>query len=223
LNKIHKYKYAVIATDTIIFTLREQELKVLLIKMKKAPFQNCWAAPGGLVRGDESLGNAAKRNLYETTGVKDVYLEQLYTFGRVDRDPFGRVVSVSYFALIPSADVELKTTDAYKSVRWFGVNRLPQLAYDHAEMIPYALDRLKAKLEYTNIAFSLLTDEFTLGELQQCYEIILGRKLDKRNFRKKIQSLNLVAPTGRRRTGQAHRPAMLYRFSNRNYQVIQIL
>ncbi len=203
--------------------MREQELKVLLIKMKKAPFENCWAAPGGLVHGDESLGNAAKRNLYKTTGVQDVYLEQLYTFGRIDRDPFGRVVSVSYFALIPSTDIELKTTDAYESVRWFGVSRLPVLAYDHAEMISYALERLKAKLEYTNIVFSLLADEFTLGELQQCYEIILARKLDKRNFRKKIKSLKLVSPTGHRRTGQACRPAMLYRFSNRNYQVIQIL
>ncbi len=218
-----KYKYAVIATDTIIFSLREKELKVLLIKMKKEPFQNCWAAPGGLVRGDESLNDAANRNLYETTGVKDVYLEQLYTFGRVDRDPFGRVVSVAYFALINHSETELTTTDAYEAVRWFSVNRLPKLAYDHDEMVQYAFERLKAKLEYTNIVFGLLPDEFTLSELQQCYEIILDRKLDKRNFRKKILSLKLVESTGRRRRGMAHRPAMLYRFRSRKYQVIQIL
>lgn len=218
-----KYKFAVIATDVVIFTVRDGCLQALLIKMKKRPFTDCWAAPGGLVKPEESVDEAAKRHLYMKTGVKNVYLEQLYTFGKVNRDPFGRVVSVAYYALIPSAGLQLKTTDEYGEVSWFPVNRLPKLAYDHAEVIHCAIQRLKDRLGYTNVVYSLMPREFTLGELQKIYEIILNKKLDKRNFRKKIFSLGLVKKTGKKRVGEANRPAELFVFTSRQLQRFKIL
>lgn len=222
-SALRKYKHAVIATDTVIFTVKEDELNVLLIKMKKKPYTDYWAAPGGLVNPDETVDESAKRNLNETTGVINVYLEQLYTFGSVDRDPFGRVVSVAYFALVLHESIALKTNQSYADVRWFGISRLPELAYDHAEIIQHAIERLRSKLEYTNIVYSLMAEEFTLTEMQRIYEIILNRSLDKRNFRKKILSIRLVEKTGHMKTGKACRPAALYRFKARDYRVIQIL
>lgn len=222
-NVAKKYKFAVIATDIAIFTVQEGQLKVLLIRMKKAPFRGKWASPGGLVRPDESVDQAAKRHLVAKTGVRNVYLEQLYTFGKVHRDPFGRVVSVAYFALIPSAGIRLKTTQDYGDVAWFPVRKLPKLAYDHVEIVRHALARLQAKLEYTNIAYSLLLNEFTLTDLQQIYEIILDKKFDKRNFRKKILSLHLLKTLGKKRRGSANRPAELYGFAQRKPMKVQIL
>ena len=217
------YKHAVLATDIIILTIREGALCVLLIKMKKAPFENMWAAPGGLVKPEESVDTSAMRNLEATTGVKDVYLEQLYTFGRVDRDPFGRVVSVAYYALNPNPDILLRTTSNYAGIGWFDVKQMPALAYDHEEMIQYAVERLQAKLAYTNVVYSLLPKHFTLTELQTTYEIILGRKLDKRNFRKKIQAAGIVRKTELKTQGRASRPAALYRFASRKFRVVQLL
>jgi 8-oxo-dGTP diphosphatase len=211
------------ATDVVILTVINSQLKVLLIKMEKEPFSDCWAAPGGLVKPNESIEASAKRHLQSKTGVMNVYLEQLYTFGQVNRDPFGRVVSVAYFALIPGTELKLKITKEFKNVKWFLVNNLPKLAYDHKKMIEYAVDRLRAKLEYTNIVYGLLPDEFTLSELQKTYEIILGRKLDKRNFRKKILSLNLIVKTEKKTVGEAYRPAILYRFVKKSPQIIEIL
>lgn len=218
-----KYKFAVIAVDVVIFTVQDGQFKALLIKMKKAPYADCWAAPGGLVKSDESVEQAARRHLRKKTGVRDMYLEQLYTFGRVDRDPFGRVVSVAYFALIPHAGMKLKTTAEYGDVGWFPVEKLPKLAYDHQEIIAYAVQRLQSKLEYSNIVYGLLAREFTFSELQDIYEIILGRKLDKRNFRKKILSLRLVQRAYKKRRGETNRPAELYQFMERIPRVVQIL
>jgi 8-oxo-dGTP diphosphatase len=218
-----KYKFAVIASDVVIFTVQDEELKVLLIKMKKIPFENKWAVPGGLVGGEEDLDQAAKRILYSETSVKDVYLEQLYTFGKVNRDPFGRVVSVAYFALAPIGGVSLKTTKDYADVKWVSVKKLPALAYDHDEIIAHALGRLKGKLEYTNIIYSLLPTEFALSDLQKMYEIILGRELDKRNFRKKIMTLQLIKKVNKKRYGGANRPAELYTFIKKTPQNVEIL
>lgn len=224
LKKIKKkYKFAVIAADIAICTVQNDDLKVLLIKVKKWPFSGQWALPGGLIRPDETLEAAAGRHLFDKAGVRNVYLEQLYTFGRVDRDPFGRVVSVAYMALIPSEGLALKTTKEYGDIAWFSVKKLPRLAYDHREMIQRALSRLKAKLEYTNIIYSLLPDEFTLSDLQRVYEVILNKRIDKRNFRKKILSLGLIQRVQRKRKGRPHRPAELYRFVQRRPQVIDIL
>jgi 8-oxo-dGTP diphosphatase len=152
--------------------------------------------------------------------MKDVYLEQLYTFGKTDRDPSGRVVSVAYLALIPASEMDLMMV---ADTGWFPINRLPKLAYDHAEIIDVAVDRLRAKLTYTNISYGLLPEAFTLNDLQKTYEIILGKKLDKRNFRKKITSLNVLQQTGNKTFGKAHRPANLYRFTERTPRVAQIL
>ena len=218
-----KYKFAVIAADIVIFTVKDGKLQVLLIKMKKKPFLDMWAAPGGLVRPLESVDNAARRILKEKTGVTDVFLEQLYTFGRVDRDPFGRVVSVAYYALIPNAGLKLKTSAEYGGVEWHPVDKLPELAYDHQEIIGCAVKRLRVKLEYTNVVYSLLPEEFTLGDMQKTYEIILDRELDKRNFRKKILALKILKATDKKTIGEANRPAALYRFLSHRPENIEIL
>lgn len=218
-----KYRYAVIATDVVIFSIRKGELHVLLIQMKKKLFLGMWATPGGLVKGEESVEKAASRILEEKTGVKDIYLEQLYTFGEVGRDPFGRVVSVAHMALIPSDRVELKTTSEYGGVEWFSVKRLPALAYDHKRIIETAIRRLRGKFEYSNIAYNILPKEFALSDLQRVYETVLDTKFDKRNFRKKILSLGLVRPLEKKRAGEAHRPAKLYMFTVRKPRVVNIL
>jgi 8-oxo-dGTP diphosphatase len=218
-----KYKYAVIASDVAIFTVKDGELKVLLIEMKKKPFSGMWALPGGLVEVKESVDRAAERQLLVKTGVKNVYLEQLYTFGEVNRDPFGRVVSVAYFALIPGDNIKLKTTKEYADVKWYNISDLPKLAYDHRKIIDVAYHRLQSKLGYTNIVYSLMPREFSLTELQETYEIIKGTNLDKRNFRKKVLSLDLIKKVDKMARGSAHRPASLYSFKNRKYKVIQML
>ncbi|OGI26167.1 MAG: hypothetical protein A3J76_01825 [Candidatus Moranbacteria bacterium RBG_13_45_13] len=223
VNISKKYKFAVIAVDVVIFTVKDEKLNALLIKMKKKPYGKSWAAPGGLIKVNESLDEAARRLLKEKAGIKDVYLEQLYAFGKVDRDPFGRVVSVAYYALIPNKGIAPKTTSEYADVKWFSVNKLPKLAYDHKEIVDTAHNRLKAKLEYTNIAYGLLPDTFALSELQKIYEIILQRKLDKRNFVKKILSLGMVRKSGKKRTGRPNRPADLYSFMQKNPKIVRIL
>lgn len=217
-----KHKHAVIATDVVIFTIEEGELKVLLIKMKKSPYQKHWAVPGGLVRGDEALDDSARRHLADKTGLRNLYLEQLAAFGEPKRDPFGRVVSVAYFALIPVGTRELKTTEEYGGVAWFPIKRLPPLAYDHKAIVGEALARLKAKLEYTNIVYGLMPSEFTLTELQRVYEIILDRSLDKRNFRKKILELKVIVSAKGKRAG-AYRPAQLYRFKEHKPVFVEVL
>lgn len=218
-----RYEFTVVATDVVIFSVQEKNLRVLLIEMKKSPFQGSWAVPGGLVKSDESLSNAAKRILSEKAGVTGVYLEQLAAFGEPNRDPFGRVVSVAYFSLIPSDQHALQTTSEYADIRWFPVRRLPKLAYDHQEVIRTAMERLRAKLAYTTIARNLLPQEFSLSDLQAIYEIILGKLVDKRNFRKKILGLGLVKSVGKKRRGGASRPAELYRFSRSRTEMIDIL
>jgi 8-oxo-dGTP diphosphatase len=217
------HTHAVIATDVVIFTILAGVLKVLLIAMKKHPYEKHWALPGGLVGGGEGLEDAAFRHLFDKTGVREVYLEQLATFGEPKRDPFGRVVSVAYMALLSASDLRLKTTNDYAGVAWFPVSKVPSLAYDHKVILHTAHERLKGKLAYTNIAYGLLPKEFTLSELQSTYEIILGHALDKRNFRKKLLALNLVASTKKHRREGAHRPAELYRFTRRIPTMVEVL
>jgi ADP-ribose pyrophosphatase YjhB (NUDIX family) len=212
-----------VAVDNCIFTVLEDRLHLLLIQMAKVPYTEMWALPGGLIQDDESLDAAAVRILYEETGVAEVYLEQLYTFGRPDRDPAGRVVSVAYFALIHAAGIALHTQPKYADVRWWPWATLPPLAYDHDAVAAYARQRLEWKLAYTNVVWSLLPRRFVLTELQKVYEAVLGRKLDKRNFRKKILALGLVEPVGETAMHGAHRPAMLYRFTSREPKLIDML
>jgi 8-oxo-dGTP diphosphatase len=211
-----------VAVDIVIFTVRDNALKVILIQMKKKPFAGMWAFPGGLIDPRESLDEAARRELAEKTGVKNVYLEQLYTFGEPKRDPYGRVISVAYFALINSKNAKLITTEKYSDIGWFPVQKLPKLAYDHQNVAKYAIKRLQWKLIYTNIAYSLLPRSFTFSELRTVYEVILARSLDRRNFQRKIHSLKLLKKAPGHKTGK-HRPAALYEFKVRKPIIVEVL
>jgi len=199
-----------VTVDIVIFTIQESVLKVLLIKRLVPPFVGQMAIPGGFVLEKEDLDQAALRELKEETGVSDVYLEQLYSFGKPDRDPRGRVVTVAYFALI-SPDRKLSAGSDAAAAAWYPVDDLPKLAFDHAAILDYALERLRNKLEYTTVGFQLLPEKFTLTELQEVYEAILGKKLDKRNFRRKMSLLKILKPLSEHRRG-GQRPAQLYRF-----------
>ncbi len=204
-----------VATDVIIFTIKENDFKTLLVKRKYPPFEGMWAIPGGFVRKDEGLEDAAIRELREETGVHDVYLEQLYTFGNPARDPRDRVISVSYFALIDWKTLELKAATDAERVEWHSMSSIPQLAFDHKKILEYALQRLRYKLEYTTVGLELLPEKFTLTELQNVYETILEKKLDKRNFRKKIKSLDILKPLKEAKMEGAHRPAQLFKFKEK--------
>jgi 8-oxo-dGTP diphosphatase len=211
-----------VAVDVVLFTIAAGALKTLLVKIKKGAFAGAWAFPGGLVKLHESLDAAARRELYEKTGVQDLYLEQLYTFGDARRDPTAHTVAVAYFALVPFIGQGLYRGEKYMDIGWFPVRALPALAYDHNSIAAYALQRLQAKLGYTNIVYSLLPHEFTLSELQDIYQIILDEPLDRRNFRRKILALGLLKPLAKTRRG-AHRPATLYTFTRRSPMNVEVL
>ncbi len=199
-----------ITVDVVMMILQNNQLQVLLIKRDAAPFRGRWAIPGGFVQTAESLENAARRELKEETGVKDVYLEQLYTFGDPKRDPRGRVISVAYIALVSAPLAVHAGTDA-REARWWPVTELPPLAFDHEQILEYALTRLRYKIEYSSVGFRLLPETFTLSELQRAYEIILNEPLDKRNFRRRISEAAVIEPLDETRSGDG-RPARLYRF-----------
>jgi 8-oxo-dGTP diphosphatase len=207
----NSYERPAVTVDVAIFTILGGELKVLLVKRKNWPFAGMWAIPGGFIEMDESLEKAAARELEEETGVSDVYLEQLYTFGAPGRDPRTRVITVAYFALVSADQLHLRAASDAADVGWFSAYNPPPLAFDHDAILEYALIRLRYKLEYTAVGFQLLPAEFTLTELQQTYEIILREDLDKRNFRRKILQADILEETGRVRE-RGHRPAKLYRF-----------
>ncbi len=200
-----------VTVDIVIFALCDEDLRVLLIKRGHPPFEGMWAIPGGFVGIDESLEEAALRELREETSVEDVYLEQLYTFGDPGRDPRGRTITVTYFAIAPAGTLRPRAGDDAAEARWWSIYDLPPLAFDHANILAYALQRLRYKLEYTAVGFELLPETFTLSELQAAYEVVLGEKLDKRNFRRKILSAGVIEETGGYRSGEG-RPAKLYRF-----------
>jgi 8-oxo-dGTP diphosphatase len=208
-----------VTTDMVVFKIIDNQLNILLIKRGTRPFKGMWALPGGRVNKGESLDKTAKRELHEETGIKNIFLEQLYTFGKPDRDPRGRVISIAYFALI-NQEPKLKATTDAVDARWFIVKKLPKLSFDHKDIIDYALMRLRWKLEYTNIVRNLLPKHFTLSNLQKVYEIILNRKIDKRNFRKKILSLNLIKPFHKPKKNVPFRPPQLWRFKTEKQIVL---
>lgn len=209
---ISRYDRPSVTVDVVIFTLLERELNVLLVQRNHWPYEGYWAIPGGFISMDESLETAARRELEEETGMRDVYLEQLYTFGNPKRDPRTRVISVAYFALISADNQSIRSSGENTAVRWFPVRRLPgQLAFDHDAILATAMDRLRSKLEYTTLAFQLLPEVFSILELKHIYEQILGEKLDKGNFYRKIKDANVLEDTGMRREGRG-RPTALYRF-----------
>ncbi|MDX1934823.1 MAG: NUDIX domain-containing protein [Capsulimonadales bacterium] len=214
-----------VAVDIVAFVIGSFQcakgncLHVLLIRRGIEPFRGAWALPGGFIHLTESPDEAAQRELIEETGLSGAsYLEQLYTFGRPDRDPRTRVISIAYYALLPLNEGNFANpragTDAAEA-QWWPADALPELAFDHREIIDTALARLRAKLSYSSVAYALLPEVFTLTELQNVYEIILGRQLDKRNFRKKMLSSEILEDTGRQRREGRHRPAALFRFTRR--------
>ncbi len=204
-----------VTVDMILFAFQNDELTVLLIRRTHDPFAGKWALPGGFVGAQEGLYEAALRELKEETNVANVYLEQLYTFGQPDRDPRARVITVAYFALLSADEVAQQRIHSGSDVgetRWWSIYALPELAFDHQQILDYALQRLRWKLEWTALGFLLLPKEFTLSELQKVYETVLSQPLDKRNFRRKILAARVLEETGNMRAGD-HRPAKLYAFS----------
>ena len=204
-----------VTTDIVTFTIEDNQLKVLLIKRAEEPFEGSWALPGGFLWEGEDTQQAAQRVLLDKAGVTDMYIEQLYTFDNPGRDPRGHVMSVVYFALVALDDLIIKSTPGTQDPMLYSVSDLPQLAFDHNQVVSYALDRLKAKIQYTNAVYSLLPVNFTFNQLQQVYETIIGSPVDRRNFRKKFMSLGLIKPLGERTSGGRHRPAELFSFTSR--------
>lgn len=204
----NQYERPSVTVDVVIFSLVADDLKVLLVKRTQLPYAEMWAVPGAFVKIDESLEDAAVRALADETGLVDVYMEQLYTFGAPPRDPRMRVITIAYFALVPFEAVARTAV----GTKWFSVFQLPKLAFDHNDILDYALKRLRYKLEYTSVGFQLLPDEFSLTELQKAYETILGEELDKRNFRRKILSADILQETGKKRKDGEGRPAKLYQY-----------
>jgi 8-oxo-dGTP diphosphatase len=219
----HTYQYprAALTVDCVVFGFDGGELKVLLIQRALAPFKGQWALPGGFVRVDETIDAAARRELVEETGLGDVFLEQLYTFGVVDRDPRERVVSVAHYALVKLSDHKAKAATDAAEAEWFPLSKLPKLAFDHAEILALALTRLRGKVRYQPIGFELLPPKFTLSELQHLYEAILETALDKRNFRKKVLGFGLLVALKETRMAGRHRPAQLFQFDGEKYNKLR--
>jgi 8-oxo-dGTP diphosphatase len=207
----YDHPHYAVTTDIVVFTIREAALQVLLVKRGAAPFKGRWALPGGFLKPDEDLETCARRELEEETGVSGFYLEQLYTFGALRRDPRERVVTVAYFALIRSDAVTLRAASDAAGAAWAAMAELPQLAFDHEQIISAARERLAAKLEYSTIAFQFLPERFTMREIHTVYETVLGKPLDRRNFYKKMLGSGELQETAETRLEGAHRPAAVYR------------
>jgi 8-oxo-dGTP diphosphatase len=214
----YDYPRASVTVDCVVFGFDDGDLKVLLIRREAEPFRGKWALPGGFVKMEESLQEAARRELREETGVDRLYIEQLYTFGAPDRDPRGRVISVAYYALVKLTNYDVAAATDAADAAWFAINDLPSLAFDHAEIFEAALRRLKGKVRYEPIGFELLPSKFTLSQLQHLYEVVLEAPLDKRNFRKKILGTELLIELEEIEQDVAHRAARLYKFDDRKYR-----
>lgn len=213
----YQFARAAVTVDCVVFGLDDEDLKVLLIRRDLPPFEDKWALPGGFVRIDETLDEAARRELQEETSLERVFLEQLYTFGGIDRDPRERVITVAYYALVRLSDHRVQAATDARDAVWFAMDDLPPLAFDHDQILETAHQRLQGKVRYQPIGFELLPPKFTLTQLQKLYEIVLGRVLDKRNFRKKIQGMGILEELDEVEKDVAHRAARLYRFDKKEY------
>lgn len=213
----YQFARAAVTVDCVVFGLDDEDLKVLLIRRDLPPFEDKWALPGGFVRLDETLDEAARRELQEETSLERVFLEQLYSFGAIDRDPRERVITVAYYALVRLSDHRVQAATDARDAVWFAMDDLPPLAFDHDQILETAHQRLQGKVRYQPIGFELLPPKFTLTQLQKLYEIVLGRVLDKRNFRKKIQGMDILEELDEVEKDVAHRAARLYRFDKKEY------
>ncbi len=205
----YQYPHPAVTVDCVVFGLNDRELNVLLIQRDLEPHRGSWALPGGFIKMEEDLGAAARRELEEETSVRDLYLEQLYTFGAPDRDPRERVITVAYMAIVNLIEHPATAATDARNAAWFRADDLPKLAFDHAGILAMAMDRLRAKVRYDPIVFEFLPEKFTLREVQNIYEEILGMTLDKRNFRKKLLSTETLARLDEVEMDVAHRAAYL--------------
>jgi 8-oxo-dGTP diphosphatase len=210
MSYTYEYPHPAVTVDVVVFTIENDDLKVLLIQRDQDPHEAEWALPGGFIDIDESLGHAAKRELKEETGVSASFLEQLYTFGHPDRDPRERIITVAYFALIPFDQLSIAAGDDARDAKLYSAEDLPALAFDHENILRIAMHRVKERLSDSFYAFQMLPTAFTMYELRRVYELFLGEVLDKRNFRKKIIALDQIEETGEKRESVRHRPARLY-------------
>ena len=206
------YPVISVTVDIVIFTVRDGQLCTLLVERDVPPFRGAWALPGGYVQEDESLRAAAERELVEETNVQVRWMEQLAAFGAVDRDPRGRVVTIAFTALVDAGPLEPKGGTDAADAQWFVMDALPDVAFDHAEILELALTTLRERVDTHPIAFQLLPDRFTLSDLQQVHEAVLGQPIDKRNFRRRVDQLGLVEATDETVRRGPHRPARLYRY-----------
>jgi 8-oxo-dGTP diphosphatase len=221
MTRTYEHARPALTVDCVVFGLDEEDLKVLLVQRELEPFRGRWALPGGFVHEDESIEDAARRELEEETGVGKVFLEQLFTFGDPGRDPRGHTVSVAHYALVRLGDHRVRAATDARQAAWFGVWDLPQLAFDHDKIFQVALERLRGKVRYKPIGFELLPPKFTLTQLQRVYEKVLERTLDKRNFRKKLLATELLVELDEVEEDVAHRAARLYRFDRKKYQQLE--
>jgi 8-oxo-dGTP diphosphatase len=219
-QKTYSYDYPrpALTTDCAIFGFDEGELKLLLTEREKEPFKNKWALPGGFVSIDETTEECAKRILLEKVGIRNVFIEQLYTFSEIDRDPRERIVSVSYYALVNRRQYDLVAGRDTNKAEWFELSKLPKVAFDHGKIIKLALKRLQGKVRYQPVGFELLTEKFTLSQLQQVYEAILEVPIDKRNFRKKILGMELLKVLDEKEQNVPHKAARYYSFDKKAYK-----
>ena len=218
----YKYPRPSLTVDCVVFGLDKQDqLKVMLIQRNLPPFKDRWALPGGFVQLDESLEEAARRELREETGIENVFLQQLYTFGEVNRDPRSRVVTVAYYALVNLWEYRIEAATDASDAAWFPLKQLPPLAFDHDKIVQVALNQLKSKVRYEPIGFELLPKKFTLSQLQKLYEAVLGQQLDKRNFRKKILKMDLLVALDETQKDVSHRAARFYQFDEQKYQQLK--
>ncbi len=212
-----------VAVDAVVFGYEpKKNLSVLLIKRGITPFKGAWALPGGLVLNEESLEDAVTRELREETGVTIDYLEQLYTFGAPQRDPRNRVLAVTYFGLVKPNHFTIKADTDAADVKWFALNELPELAFDHQHILDMAKQRLKSKLTYQPIGFDLLNDEFPFSDLEHLYMTILEKEIDRRNFRKKMLSFGIIEETNKIEKIGSGRPAKLFKFNKKKFQELTI-
>lgn len=210
-----------VAVDAVVFGYHDRKLHILLIQSAFGTKVDQWALPGGFVKNNETLDEAVKRELVEETGVHANYLEQLFTYGEIERDPRQRVVSVAYLGLINPKNYELKADTDVKDARWFALDNVPKLAFDHKEILTKGKKRLVNKINYQPIGFELLNTEFPFSDLEHLYQTILNTNIDRRNFRKKILSFGIVEETDKIHQGKGGRPAKLFRFNQKKYQELE--
>lgn len=215
----YKYPHPAVTTDCIVFGFDGTKLNLLLINRGIEPYKGSWALPGGFMKIDETAEQGALRELQKETGVKDIYIEQMQAFTAVDRDPRERVMTIAFMAFVRQEKYEVIAGDDAAKAQWFPVKSLPQLAFDHKEIITLALDKLRWKMTYEPLAFRLLNKTFTISQLQTIYEVVFDKRFDRRNFHKKLTSLGYIIPTDEQQKAIG-RPSTLYTFDERKYREV---